>query len=213
MFEVKGEAIPNLPWQERSAGDNPRNPIWRYANNPIIGRHGTPDSNSIFNSAAVSFGDGFAGVFRVDNRRRELKLHFGRSTDGINWTIDPKPLSAVCAEPECGTLDMGYDPRCCKIGDRYIITFCNCTNGPTIGIGYTTDFKTLTLLPNAFVPFNRNGVMFPRLINGKYAMLNRPSDNGHTQFGDIYYSESPDLEYWGHHRHVMSPEGIWQGTK
>jgi beta-1,4-mannooligosaccharide/beta-1,4-mannosyl-N-acetylglucosamine phosphorylase len=34
-------------------------------------------------------------------------------------------------------------------------------------------------------------------------MLSRPSDNGHTPFGDIFYSESPDMVYWGGHRHVM----------
>ena len=48
-------------------------------------------------------------------------------------------------------------------------------------------------------------------------MLSRPSDNGHTPFGDIYYSESPDLEFWGHHRHVMSPApfevSAWQCLK
>ena len=48
-------------------------------------------------------------------------------------------------------------------------------------------------------------------------MLSRPSDNGHTPFGDIFYSESPDLCFWGRHRHVMSPakfeESAWQCTK
>ena len=48
-------------------------------------------------------------------------------------------------------------------------------------------------------------------------MLSRPSDNGHTPFGDIFYSESPDMEFWGRHRHVMSPapfeDSAWQCTK
>jgi beta-1,4-mannooligosaccharide/beta-1,4-mannosyl-N-acetylglucosamine phosphorylase len=44
-------------------------------------------------------------------------------------------------------------------------------------------------------------------------MLSRPSDRGHTPFGDMFYSESPDLEYWGHHRFVMQPKGSWQSTK
>jgi beta-1,4-mannooligosaccharide/beta-1,4-mannosyl-N-acetylglucosamine phosphorylase len=44
-------------------------------------------------------------------------------------------------------------------------------------------------------------------------MLSRPSDNGHTPFGDIYYSVSPDMAHWGCHRHVMSPRGGWQSTK
>ena len=48
-------------------------------------------------------------------------------------------------------------------------------------------------------------------------MLSRPSDTGHTPFGDIFYSESPDLEFWGHHRHVMAPsdfeKSAWQCCK
>jgi len=44
-------------------------------------------------------------------------------------------------------------------------------------------------------------------------MLSRPSDKGHTPFGDIFYSESPDMCHWGKHRHVMSPTNGWQSTK
>ena len=45
-------------------------------------------------------------------------------------------------------------------------------------------------------------------------MLSRPSDDGHTPFGDIFYSESPDLVHWGRHRHVMAPVPLtWESTK
>lgn len=48
-------------------------------------------------------------------------------------------------------------------------------------------------------------------------MLSRPSDNGHTPFGDIFISESQDLTYWGRHRLVMKTikgdESAWQSTK
>ena len=40
-------------------------------------------------------------------------------------------------------------------------------------------------------------------------MLSRPSDSGHTPFGDIFLSESPDLVYWGKHRHVMGKGSEW----
>ena len=57
-------------------------------------------------------------------------------------------------------------------------------------------------------------MLFPRRIGGSYAMLNRPSDGGHTPFGDIFYSESPDLVHWGRHRHVLAPvELTWEATK
>ncbi len=45
----------------------------------------------------------------------------------------------------------------------------------------------------------------------------RPSDNGHTAFGNIYLSYSPDMKYWGEHRLVMqvTPFDVsaWQCTK
>ena len=60
-------------------------------------------------------------------------------------------------------------------------------------------------------------MLFPRKINGYYMMMSRPSDNGHTPFGDIFVSQSKDMEFWGRHRHMMSPvrgdESAWQCTK
>jgi beta-1,4-mannooligosaccharide/beta-1,4-mannosyl-N-acetylglucosamine phosphorylase len=79
----------------------------------------------------------------------------------------------------------------------------------------TKDFKKWIRMPNPLMPFNRNGVLFPRKVNGKYLLLSRPSDSGHTPFGDIFLSESPDLIYWGRHKFVMGRggKGWWQGVK
>ena len=147
-----------------------------------------------------------------------MALHVRFSKDAVHWDINPEKLQFQCDIPEIGEWVYGYDPRVCFIDDRYYVTWCNGYKGqPTIGVAWTTDFKTFHQVENAFLPFNRNGVLFPRKINGKFAMLSRPSDNGHTPFGDIYYSESPDLEFWGHHRHVMSPApfevSAWQCLK
>ena len=72
-------------------------------------------------------------------------------------------------------------------------------------------------LKTHFLPFNRNGVLFPEKINGMYMMACRPSDNGHTPFGDIYMSQSPDMEFWGRHRFMMGTikgnASAWQSTK
>ena len=122
----------------------------------------------------------YAGVFRVDDNRREMNIHAGRSEDGIHWRIEPKPIEFSGDDPEVTQLVYRYDPRVCWIEDRYYVTWCNGYHGPTIGVGYTTDFVHFTQLENAFLPYNRNGVLFPRKIDGKYAMLSRPSDTGHT---------------------------------
>lgn len=215
QIKIAGSALPDMPWEERPNGCN--SVLWRYSQNPIIPRDLLPASNSIFNSAVVSFEDGFAGVFRCDDTNRRMRLHVGFSKNGIDWNINPEPLKFECEDPEIGTWVYGYDPRVCFIDDRYYVTWCNGYHGPTIGVAYTFDFKTFHQLENAFIPFNRNGVLFPRKINGNFAMLSRPSDNGHTPFGDIFYSETPDMTFWGKHRHVMAPapfeDSAWQCTK
>ena len=212
---IKGNDLPNIPWEDRPANSNQI--MWRYSKNPIIPRNLLPTSNSIFNSAVVAFEGKFAGVFRCDDTNRRMALHIGFSDDGIKWNINSEPMTFVSNDDEVGKWVYGYDPRVCYIDDRYYVSWCNGYHGPTIGLAYTFDFKTFYQLENAFLPYNRNGVLFPRKINGRFAMLSRPSDTGHTPFGDIFYSESPDMEFWGRHRHVMSPApfevSAWQCLK
>lgn len=209
---IIGPPLPNIPWEEKPPGC--RDVVWRCNNNPIIPRDLIPSSNSIFNSAAVPFEGEFAGVFRCDDKRRRAQIHTGRSVNGLDWEIKNERIQWLCYDPEIGHWVYGYDPRVCWIEDRYYVTWCNNYRGcPTIGVGYTYDFEKFYQLENAFLPYNRNGVPFPRRINDKYAMLSRPSDRGHTPFGDIYYSESPDMTHWGRHRFVMGAAGGWQRTK
>ncbi len=208
---VIGEALPNIPWEDRPPDCD--GVVWRSTQNPIIPRDLLPTSNSIFNSAVVPFEDGFAGVFRVDNKKREMNIHSGKSADAIHWELTPEPIDFICDDDEIAPFEYRYDPRVCWLEDRYYVSWCNGYHGPTIGVGYTYDFETFYQIENAFLPYNRNGVLFPRKIHGKYAMLSRPSDTGHTPFGDIFYSESPDMIHWGRHRFVMKPTGGWQSTK
>ncbi|MDX1415573.1 MAG: glycoside hydrolase family 130 protein [Candidatus Promineifilaceae bacterium] len=209
-----GYTLPGIPWEERPNGRG--DVLWRSARNPIIPHNLIPSSNSIFNSAVVPFGAGYAGVFRCDSKSRQMQLHAGRSADGINWQIENERIQFI---PENGRIaeinafEYAYDPRLHWLEDRYYMTWCNGYHGPTIGVGYTHDFETFYQLENAYLPCNRNGVLFPRRIDGKYAMLSRPSDNGHTPFGDIFYSESPDMIHWGRHRFVMGATTGWQETK
>lgn len=203
--------LPSIPWEEKPL--NYKDVVWRYSQNPIIPRDLIPSSNSIFNSAVVPFEDKFAGVFRCDDKRRQMNLHRGFSQDGIHWKINEEPIEWRCNDPEIAQFQYRYDPRVTWLEDRYYITWCNGYHGPTIGVGYTHDFQSFTQIENAFLPFNRNGVLFPRKINGHYVILSRPSDNGHTPFGDIFVSQSPDLIHWGKHRFVMGASHGWQATK
>lgn len=79
---------------------------------------------------------------------------------------------------------------------KYYVTWCNGYHGPTIGIAWTDDFKTFHQLENAFLPYNRNGVLFPRKIQGRYMMMSRPSDTGHTPSA-IFLSARARIWYTG----------------
>ena len=186
----------------------------RYHGNPIVTAKAVPRANSIHNSAIVKFGKEYRGIFRVDEVDLRFRLHLGRSPDGIRWDIDSAEIKLHKAHPELPSEDLMYDPRLTRIGDTFYFTWCNhSAHGPYIGLATTKNFKSFKYLDIPLPPANRNCVIFPRKIGGKYAMLHRPSDRGHTPFGDMYYAVSPDLTHWGSHRFVFGPRGGWQSTK
>ena len=204
---VNGMAIPNMPWEECPKGFE--GPIWRYSNNPIIKRHPHKDIARAFNSAIVPFNGEFIGVFRGDNLDDIPHLYVGHSKDGINIEIgerihfvdeNDKPLEDTLYQ---------YDPRVIPLEGEYYIVWCDELCGPTISIAKTKDFKKFVKFDNPFLPYNRNGVLFPRKINDNYCMLSRPSDSGHTAFGDIFLSQSKDMVYWGKHRVVAQKGYEW----
>jgi beta-1,4-mannooligosaccharide/beta-1,4-mannosyl-N-acetylglucosamine phosphorylase len=210
--KVFAPALPNIPWQERPA--DCAGHIWRHTGNPIIGRRPFPGARSVYNSAIVPLDGGFVGVFRLDYEEVLPAIHVGHSADGLIWKLEEEPLPFFSCAAEGRGMEYGYDPRIAKIGGDYYIHWCNGYYGPTIGIAKTRDFKNFEQLENAFLPFNRNGVLFPRKIDGFYGMLSRPSGPGHNAYGDIFYSASPDLVFWGRHRLVLERGASrWQRTK
>lgn len=214
MSEVKllCSALPNIPWQERPEGCSA--PLWRYAENPVIGRNPLPGVARIFNSAVAPYQDGFIGVFRGEQTNGVPYIYLGRSGDGVHWRFEPERIPFVDRDGRPAQPVYAYDPRLVKVEDTYYIMWCQDFYGASIGMAETRDFQTFTRLENPFIPFNRNAVLFPRKIGGMYAMLSRPSDSGHTPFGDIFLSQSPDMEFWGRHRHVMGRgESWWENVK
>jgi beta-1,4-mannooligosaccharide/beta-1,4-mannosyl-N-acetylglucosamine phosphorylase len=208
---VNNGACAAFPWHENSARES--DAIWRYELNPVIARNPLPTVARIYNSAVIPFNGRYTGVFRADYHNGMPYLHVGWSDNGLNWKFEPNQISFQSV-PGGSALEYAYDPRVCRIEDEYFVIWCNGYHGPTIGLARTTDFTRFEQLENAFLPCNRNGVLFPRKIKGRYAILSRPSDQGHTPFGDIFYSESPDLRHWGGHRFVMGPgKQWWQGKK
>lgn len=209
---MKAGNLPQIPWQEKPA--DAKLPVWRYTENPIIERNPIPGVARIFNSAVVAYQGAYVGVFRAEQTDGLPFVYLGRSQDGIHWTFDTEKVAFVDEAGNPATPSYAYDPRLIQVGDTYYIIWCQDAYGAAIGMAKTKDFQTFIRMENPFLPFNRNAVLFPRQVKDKYLMLSRPSDSGHTPFGDIFLSESPDMEYWGHHRHVMGISGRWwENTK
>lgn len=205
---VNCKSLPNIPFEDKP--ENYRYPLWRFSQNPIIKRNINDVIDRTFNSSVAPFKGGFIGVFRGDKRDGCPNLFVGRSTDGINFKIDEEPIHFIdetSGEP-CDT-EWQYDPRLIEIDGLYYIVWCDYFYGATVSIAYTEDFITFKKINHPFLPNNRNGVLFPRKINGKYYMLSRPSDLGHTPFGDLFVSASFDMRFWGEHQLILEHGWAW----
>ena len=212
-YKMIAPALPNVPWQEKPAG-HINSPLWRYDKNPIIGRNPLPGVARIFNSAVMPFEGRFVGVFRGEQTNGVPYIYLGWSQDAIHWEFEPEKIPFTDEQGKPFMPIYAYDPRLVKVEDTYYIIWCQDFYGAAIGIAKTKDFKSFVRIENPFLPFNRNAVLFPRKINGNFVLMSRPSDSGHTPFGDIFISESPDMMYWGKHRHVMGRGNTWwEGLK
>jgi len=210
--KIYGNNLPNIPFESRPSGCDA--PVWRYSKNPIIEMNPFENASRVFNSSVIPYQNAFIGVFRADTKSGIPFLFLGRSKDGFKFEFEKEPIKFHDKDGKVVKLDYAYDPRLLELEGNYYVIFCTNNFGPTLGIGKTKDFKYFELIDQPFLPYNRNGVLFPRKVNGEYLMLSRPSDDGHTKFGDIFMSSSKDLEYWGKHRHILE-RGYewWCGTK
>jgi predicted GH43/DUF377 family glycosyl hydrolase len=128
-------------------------------------------------------------------------LRLARSRDGINFEIEDKAAMSATNEYETFGLE---DPRITKISDIYYINYVGVSPaGVTTCLASTTDFKNYKRHGVIFCPDNKDVVIFPEKINGKFYAIHRPS-SGLFKKTDMWISESPDLLSWGNHRFLMS---------
>ena len=138
-------------------------------------------------------------------------IRIARSKDGKNFTIDDKPFIYPSNKLEVFGVE---DPRVTQIGDKYYVYFSAIS---PVGIGesmvVTEDFETYEHKGMIFAPENKDVIIFPENINGKYYALNRP---GLKSVGDleVWIAESKDLIHWGNHKHLFGlREGMWDSGR
>jgi beta-1,4-mannooligosaccharide/beta-1,4-mannosyl-N-acetylglucosamine phosphorylase len=169
-----------------------------------------------FNPGAIRHGDETLILMDAATLTANYVFWLARSKDGVHFTPDPAPVKWP-APDETHAETCVYDPRITPIDGGYVILFASQgeQHGVRIGMVRTKDFVEFERLPAASEQGNRNGVLFPEKIGGRYCRFERPFGNPHTDPAGIWLSYSPDLIHWGQARPVLMPRpgGWWDNFK
>jgi len=138
-------------------------------------------------------------------------LRLARSKDGINFEIDDVPAISPANDYETFSVE---DPRTSLIDGIYYISYVAVSpHGVITCLISTKDFISYQRHGVIFCPENRDAVLFPEKVDGKFYALHRPLSPLFNK-KDIWIAESPDLHCWGNHRCLMGPRpGHWDEAK
>ncbi|MBL7222833.1 MAG: glycoside hydrolase family 130 protein [Candidatus Brocadiae bacterium] len=187
--------------------------ITRYAGNPVLSHTDVPyNAALVFNAGVAKWQGRYVMVFRndygsVEEQRLEgTNMGLAFSDDGLHWTVEPKP----CFEMHDDEIRRAYDPRITLLEGRPHLCFAVDTrHGVRGGIAVTDDFEHFEVI-SLSAPDNRNMVLFPEKVGGRYVRLERPFpvySRGGERF-DIWLADSPDLRYWGNSQLVLGVERV-----
>lgn len=138
-------------------------------------------------------------------------LRLARSKNGINFDIEEAPSIKAANKYETFGLE---DPRITLVNGIYYISYVSVSPvGITTSLISTIDFKSFHRHGVIFCPDNKDVVLFPEQIEGKYYSLHRPVSSLFKK-QHIWIAESTDLVCWGNHRDLIKPGfGYWDEVK
>ncbi len=188
-----------------------RDLLHRWDGNPAITVEDVPfRANTVFNGTPIVTDEGVLLLLRVEGQQGYSMFALARSTDGLHFEVDERPVmtpdrTGPFAKYEARGIE---DPRATFLeGIWYVVYTAVCKYGYRIAIAKTTDCVNYERIGLVSEPGNKDGVLFPRKINGRYARLDRPIGGDR---GSIWISYSPDLVNWGDSDVVMAPRrGYW----
>jgi predicted GH43/DUF377 family glycosyl hydrolase len=190
----------------------------RYKRNPILTAAQWPYAvNSVFNPGAILLHDGTTLLLcRVEDRRGHSHLCAARSANGINnWKIDPQPT--LMPDPEHYPEELWgiEDSRITFIKElnKYAVVYTAYTrDGPGVSLALTEDFRHFERFGLIMQPEDKDAVLLPHRINGKWALIHRPVN---PPGAHMWISYSPDLKHWGNHKLILLARrgGWWDANK
>ncbi len=127
-------------------------------------------------------------------------LRLARSQDGHHFTVEDRAFLFPHNELDAYGIE---DPRCSKVGDQYYIAYTAVSRlGASVGLASTQDFTNAVRHGIIFPPENKDVVLFPEMINGRYYAIHRPVPSG-IGAPEMWIAESRDLIHWGNHRFLL----------
>jgi len=127
--------------------------------------------------------------------------------------IDEKPsFTGKPGESEYGV----EDPRITKIKNKYYMTYVglSMSEGISTYLAVSNDLKKWKRLGLIFREQNKDAVLFPEKIKGKYIALNRPETQFEFSKPGIWISYSLDLTFWGWDKHLIKPRfNSWESER
>jgi len=138
-------------------------------------------------------------------------LRVARSKDGVNFIIEDDYALFPSNKYETFGLE---DPRISLIEGVYYINYVTVSPlGVTTCLASTKDFQSFERHGVIFCPDNKDVILFPEKIDGKYYALHRPVTPLFEKY-EIWLAESPDLRCWGNHRYLMGTrKGCFDSVK
>ncbi|MBI5724416.1 MAG: glycoside hydrolase family 130 protein [Planctomycetes bacterium] len=191
--------------------------VRRYGKNPIITTADLPcRSNSVFNSGCIKRDGRYVMMLRIEDVDGAQHFRMAYSCDGIAFDVCGHPVIIPDSEDMERFELLRYDPRITPLDGAFYVTYAaHGAKGVRICLVQTDDFEKFRRIGYISEPDNRNGVLFPEKIQGRYVRLDRPTmAHGQGGKGDMWLSYSPDLIHWGDHKLVAEtrPER-WDGHK
>ena len=207
---------------------------WRYDLNPetnpyLMERIGV---NATMNSGAIKWNGKYLMIVRVEGNDRKSFFAITESPNGIdNFRFWEYPIHLPDTDPSETNV---YDIRLTAHEDGWIYgIFCSESLDPNAapgdlssaiakaGIVRTKDLKSWERLPNLISQSQqRNVVLHPEFVNGKYALYTRPQDNfidagngggiGWALIDDITHAEVKE-EIIINHRHYHTIKEVKNG--
>jgi len=161
------------------------------------------------NSKEIYLKDGLCRLPTISHLRKVILDKSGTKIEEISDKMD---FFGTEGEGEYGI----EDARITKIGNKYYMTYVGVSTneGVSTYLASSENMENWNRLGLIFREQNKDVVLFPEKIGGKYVALNRPESNFNFAKPGIWISYSKDLIYWGKESNLIRPrENSWEGNR